>query len=192
MEGMLDNPRNILLWITSESTSSESQNSLFVELHHTSIICLTSRSIKLMIEALFCSGNYVFSFAQLLQILISISETVLSWYHGQVSGCVRMLLLPQLGPLSWLFISSPRCRHRAHRSLASALYTITIGTTCVSTGKKVLATKWLLAWQEQQSVPSHNISSLLKKMRTVPGVIWPDILWFLNHQAIATKTVWPR
>ena len=136
MEGMLDNPRNILLWITSESTSSESQNSLFVELHHTSIICLTSRSIKLMIEALFCSGNYVFSFAQLLQILISISETVLSWYHGQVSGCVRMLLLPQLGPLSWLFISSPRCRHRAHRSLASALYTITIGTTCVSTGKK--------------------------------------------------------
>ena len=148
MEGMLDNPRNVLLWITSESTSSESQNSLFVELHHTSIICLTSRSIKLMIEALFCSGNYVFSFAQLLQILVSISETVLSWYHGQVSGCVRMLLLPQLGPLSWLFISSPRCRHRAHRSLASALYTITIGTTCVSTGKKVLATKWLLAWQE--------------------------------------------
>ena len=61
MEGMLDNPRNILLWITSESTSSESQNSLFVELHHTSIICLTSRSIKLMIEALFCSGNYMFS-----------------------------------------------------------------------------------------------------------------------------------
>ena len=28
MEGMLDNPRNILLWITSESTSSESQNFL--------------------------------------------------------------------------------------------------------------------------------------------------------------------
>ena len=71
MEGMLDNPRNILLWITSESTSSESRNSLFVELHHTSIICLTSRSIKLMIEALFCSGNYVFSFAQLLQIQMS-------------------------------------------------------------------------------------------------------------------------
>ena len=49
MEGMLDNPRNILLWITSESTSSESQNSLFVELYHTSTICLTSRGIKLMI-----------------------------------------------------------------------------------------------------------------------------------------------
>ena len=76
--------------------------------------------------------------------------------------------------------------------------------------KKVWATKWLLAWQEplfkiekrnlvciylfmmQQSVPSDNISSLLKKMRTVPGVIWPDFIWFLNHQAIATKTVWPR
>jgi len=184
MEGMLDNPRNILLWITSESTSSESQNSLFVELHHTSIICLTSRSIKLMIEALFCSGNYVFSFAQLLQILVSISETVLSWYHGQVSGCVRMLLLPQLGPLSWLFISSPRCRHRAHRSLASALYTITIGTTCVSTGKKSVGHQMVacmtritlklnkrkrkLDWVDiysfmmQQSVPSHKISSLLK------------------------------
>ena len=79
MEGMLDNPRNILLWITSESTSSESQNSLFVELHHTSIICLTSRSIKLMIEALFCSGNYVFGFAQLLQILVSISKAALSF-----------------------------------------------------------------------------------------------------------------
>ena len=61
MEGMLDNPRNILLWITSESTSSESQNSLFVELHHTSIICLTSRSIKLMIEALFFVLETMFS-----------------------------------------------------------------------------------------------------------------------------------
>ena len=37
------------------------KSKLFVELHHTSIICLTSRSIKLMIEALFCSGNYMFS-----------------------------------------------------------------------------------------------------------------------------------
>ncbi len=113
MEGMLDNPRNILLWITSESTSSESQNYLFVELHHTSIICLTSRSIKLMIEALFCSGNYVFSFAQLLQILVSISETVLSWYHGQVSGCVRLQLLPLLRPLIVYLISPLQTPRRA-------------------------------------------------------------------------------
>ena len=151
------------------------KSKLFVELHHTSIICLTSRSIKLMIEALFCSGNYVFSFAQLLQILISISETVLSWYHGQVSGCVRMLLLPQLGPLSWLFISSPRCRHRAHRSLASALYTITkksfghqmvacMTRITLKLNKRKRKLDWvdIYSFMMQQSVPSHKISSLLK------------------------------
>ena len=133
MEGMLDNPRNILLWITSESTSSESQNSLFVELHHTSIICLTSRSIKLMIEALFCSGNYVFSFAQLLQ-----------RRPGQ-RLCADAAAASARATELIVYLLSPLPTPRTPQPGLSSIHDHNRHHLRFYREKKVLATKWLLA-----------------------------------------------
>ena len=139
MEGMLDNLRNILLWITSESTSSESQNSLFVELHHTSIICLTSRSIlfwKLCFQFCTIVTDTCINIGDRVELIPRPGQRLCA-DAAAASARATELIVYLLSPLP-----TPRT---PQPGLASALYTITIGTTCISTGKKVLATKWLLA-----------------------------------------------
>jgi len=121
---------------------SESQYSLFVEHQHTSIICLTRRSIKLVFLAFVLETKfsvlhncyrYLYQYRrQCWELWADTTDR-----SAAVCGCSCCLSSGH-----WLFISSPRSRHRAGRNLAAAPALCTISTTGVSKAKKVWATKW--------------------------------------------------
>ena len=115
---------------------SESQYSLFVEHQHTSIICLTRRSIKLVFLAFVLETKfsvlhncyrYLYQYRrQCWELWADTTDR-----SAAVCGCCCCLSSGH-----WLFISSPRSRHRTGRNLAAAPALCTISTTGVSTAKK--------------------------------------------------------
>ena len=138
-----------------------------------------------MIEALFCSGNYVFSFAQLLQILVCINigdRVELIPRPGQrlcadaaaASARATELIVYLLSPLPTPRTPQPGLssihdhnRHhlRFYREKSFGHQMVACMTRItLKLNKRKRKLDWvdIYSFMMQQSVPSHKISSLLK------------------------------